>query len=82
MRKTFDTGGIVNLKECGAHSISGLVKLFLRTMPEPLLLFDNYDRLVSAYRNEQLDEVLAIVKALPHHHKVTLTFFIGFLSKS
>ena len=32
------------------NNVSGLLKLYLRSLPQPLLLFDNYETIISCCR--------------------------------
>ena len=40
----------VNLSEQSPHDVSGVLKLFLRNLPEPLLQFHLYDRFMKIAR--------------------------------
>jgi len=45
----------VDLSRCGdAHVAAGLLKLYLRELPEPLLTFDLYDRFIAAHQGDYL----------------------------
>jgi len=59
-RDRLDLGAAVDLAKVGPHSVSGLVKLFLRSLPEPLLRFDHYDQLVAAFRADQMGQIDAV----------------------
>lgn len=49
-RECFDQGLDVEFEsqQTDAHAVAGLVKLFLREMPEPLLSYDLYDAWVAS----------------------------------
>lgn len=64
-RDRLDLGAAVDLARVGPHSVSGLVKLFLRSLPEPLLRFDHYDQLVAAFRADQMAQIDADIGRLP-----------------
>jgi len=73
-RDRLDLGAAVDLAKVGPHSVSGLVKLFLRSLPEPLLRFDHYDQLVAAFRAEQMGQIDAASCTRQMHatcHRVT-----------
>jgi len=51
-RKAFDKGERVDLfKEPDPHAITGLLKLYLRELPEPLLTFEKYDHFIASQAN-------------------------------
>lgn len=48
-KKAFDRGDRVDLSlEPDPHAVAGLLKLFLRELPEPILTFEKYESFVSA----------------------------------
>jgi hypothetical protein len=47
-REQYDQGITVDLRGCpDPHTVAGLLKLYLRELPEPLLTFDMYDKVVN-----------------------------------
>ena len=80
----FDAGVAVDLDKVGPHSVSGLVKLFLRNLPQPLLTFEAYDDFVAAFRADRFDALSALVAPggkLSAPHQQTFVFLMDFLSK-
>mmetsp|Transcript_29509 Transcript_29509/g.55211 ORF Transcript_29509/g.55211 Transcript_29509/m.55211 type:complete len:643 (-) Transcript_29509:193-2121(-) len=68
LKQKYDYGDNVNLSEETANDISGLLKLYLRDMPEPLFPWAIYDSLLEAYekvRTDQGKELRSIVAAMP-----------------
>ena len=50
LKKGFDEGQDVSVKECSSpHVAAGLLKLYLRDLPEPLFTFSLYDIFMSLY---------------------------------
>lgn len=48
-RKAFDNGDKVDLwSEPDPHAIAGLLKLYFRSLPEPILTYDLYDAIIAA----------------------------------
>ena len=46
----YNQGLPVDLKSCpDPHTIAGLLKLYLRELPEPLLTFDLYDKIIATF---------------------------------
>jgi hypothetical protein len=81
-RERLDSGAVVDLAKVGPHSVSGLVKLFLRLLPEPLMLFDNYDGMVAAFRAEQFGKLdMILSNGMPRSHRHTWWFLLDFLSR-
>jgi len=59
-----------NLEECNdPHAIAGLLKLYLRTLPEPLVPFDFYPKFKAALEltrpEDKQHEFKALINALP-----------------
>eukprot|EP00808_Paulinella_micropora_P019923 g2367.t1 len=62
-----------------SHSLSGLVKLFFRLLPEPLVDYNRYEAFVGAFRANQKDQIKSLVTELPDLHQDTLNFLFDFL---
>ena len=46
----YDKGEVMPLKNCGdAHTVAGVLKLYLASLPEPLLSYRLYDSLLAAW---------------------------------
>ena len=53
------TGVDVDLKSCpDPHTVAGLLKLYLRELPEPLLSFDLYDKFINSTLNGKQEILL------------------------
>ncbi len=54
------------------HAIAGLLKMYLRSLPEPLLPFDFYDKFLQVQRNPQdpdyLSKLVKLVHSLPQEN--------------
>jgi len=48
-KEKFDTGQDVNLSALSPHCVAGLLKLYFRELPEPLLRFELYEIFVAAF---------------------------------
>lgn len=72
-------------KEQDPHTVAGLLKLFFRELPEPLLTFDLYDKFISA--QQESDPALrdALIKywlrRLPAQNFALLKFLFAFLTR-
>uniref|UniRef100_A0A183T128 Rho-GAP domain-containing protein n=1 Tax=Schistocephalus solidus TaxID=70667 RepID=A0A183T128_SCHSO len=66
-----------------AHSAAGLLKLYLRELPEPVIPFQFYDRLkATGYRiddGQDLQPVISILETLPAPNYTLLQFLCQFL---
>ena len=72
LKKAFDEGQDVNVRECSSpHVAAGLLKLYLRDLPEPLFTFSLYDIFI------QLHSMFLLF--LFHHSQLfsNLLFFLG-----
>eukprot|EP01114_Cavostelium_apophysatum_P016541 TRINITY_DN4728_c0_g1_i1.p1 TRINITY_DN4728_c0_g1~~TRINITY_DN4728_c0_g1_i1.p1 ORF type:complete len:615 (+),score=174.42 TRINITY_DN4728_c0_g1_i1:70-1914(+) len=59
LKKDFDKGENVNLSTVeDPHVIAGLLKLYLRELPEPLFPFEVYDKLIDTQRNQKDSDLL------------------------
>lgn len=81
-RDKFDLGVVVDLAKLGPHSVSGLVKLFLRTLPQPLLRFEHYDDLIGAFRAHDMPGLEEMVETrLSVAHRATTAYLLDFLAR-
>lgn len=63
------------------HSLSGLLKLFIRELPEPLLMHRNYDSLCEAYRAADYAGISAIVSSLEPRALNMWNYLLDFLMR-
>eukprot|EP00051_Salpingoeca_urceolata_P000899 m.37072 g.37072 ORF g.37072 m.37072 type:complete len:571 (+) comp11072_c1_seq2:531-2243(+) len=65
------------------HAIASIFKIYLRELPEPLLMFDYYDEWLNAARvadhETRLFAMQSLLKQLPRGHFETLRFISRFL---
>lgn len=82
-KKIVDAGGSIEWKEGDAHNATGLVKMYLRELPEPLLTFELFDPFYSAVRVSRDEDKILLVStvlcALPRCNYSLLKFVIGHL---
>lgn len=85
-RYLFDVGATPNLtREADPHTVAGVLKLFLRELPEPLVPRSYYNRCIQAMM--QQDEVAKrrvlrhVLHALPRPYFATLRYLCTFLRK-
>ena len=91
MKVKLDVGEPVDLYAATPHSVAGLLKLWLRELPEPLLTFDMYAPIIATVRALQqqqqqqqgalLDALNALLDALPAAHRHTLDALLPFLHR-
>jgi len=83
LRKEFDKGENPNLTLVeDPHVIAGLLKLFLRELPEPLFPFEIYDKLVTSYvvrKDNFVVPLLEILSSLPPVNKSLLRYLLELL---
>ena len=68
-----------DLDKLSVHTCSGLLKLFIRELAEPLLGFDNYPLLVRLYRAKDYKAISTVFTSLPTPQLNTFTFLLDFL---
>jgi len=79
LKQRLDNGENVNFsKVLDCHAVSGLIKMFLRELPEPLLTFTQYTSFVLAADIGKLRQILAEIP--PENYKF-LEQFIPFLQQ-
>ena len=86
LRKAYDNGEDVDLSIVSdAHVVAGLLKLFFRELPEPLLTFELYDEWIAAEalddERARLARICAIVARLPPANRAVLAHLVGLLSR-
>ncbi|KAM9311486.1 rho GTPase-activating protein 8 [Gastrophryne carolinensis] len=84
LQKRYNLGKPVNFDEYGdAHIPAGILKTFLRELPEPLLTFDAYRPILEITGVESILRVNSckqIVHRLPDHNYAVLKYLMCFLS--
>jgi len=80
--------GSIDLEAAGLdspHTIAGLLKLYVRELPQPLLLYRFYTTFIKVQKNHDKEKRTAnlriLIKGLPKHNKDLLLFVMKFLSK-
>ena len=88
MKVKLDVGEPVDLSAASPHSVAGLLKMWLRELPEPLLTFDMYAPIIATVRTMQQqhqrpsdinDALHALIDQLPPAHRRTLDALLPFL---
>jgi len=86
LKKAFDEGQDVNIRTCSSpHVAAGLLKLYLRDLPEPLFTFRLYDIFMALYNTVQNEAVRltyckVIVDTLPVANRTLLFALLPFLA--
>ncbi|XP_043241894.1 rho GTPase-activating protein 32-like, partial [Amphibalanus amphitrite] len=88
LRNTFDEDRVPDLADPSVrqdiHSVSCLLKQYLRELPNPLLTYQLYDKFVSAVQSgddQRLLRMRDVVQQLPPPHYRTLEYLIRHLSR-
>ncbi|XP_068128032.1 uncharacterized protein [Hyperolius riggenbachi] len=84
IQRLYNLGKPVNFDEYGdVHIAAGILKTFLRELPEPLLTFDSYRPVLEITSVESILRVNSckeIVQRLPDHNYALLKYLVCFLS--
>lgn len=71
--------------EYDTHVLAGVLKLYLRELPEPLLTYSLYEKWLEAARVENGDQRLqslrSVLSLMPHSYHANLRYLIKFLAK-
>ena len=85
MKALYDEGKSVDFGKYSEHSISGVLKLWLRELPEPLFTFECYDMCIATDgiedESSRLKQMITILNNLPLHHYAVLEYLFRFLQK-
>jgi len=85
-RDLYDNGEEPNISECSdPHAVAGLLKLYLRSLPEPITSFELYDPFREASQLCTIEEKVAtmrkLVNSLPRENKLVLDYLIDFIGR-
>jgi len=87
LKKAYDKGEDVDLGIYeDVHAVAGVLKLFLRELPEPLIPFSHYSAFLSAQRlNTEFETwkkaIAPLLHSLPTANRSVLSFLMPFLAK-
>lgn len=85
IRDSLDSGCPVNFSEYTVHTVAGSLKLWLRSLPEPLLTSALSDEFSSATKGrspaDALRKVESLISRLPRANRACLTRLILFLAR-
>jgi hypothetical protein len=85
IKKRYDKGKKVDLEGRDLHTVAGVLKLFFRELPEPLLTYELYDTFLAAVSAPdlptQLEYIREVVNALPVGNRAILDYLMQFLKK-
>lgn len=67
------------------HAVAGVLKKFLRELPEPLLSYDLFDSLIEASKIDDTESYInhtkALINTLPEERKATLEYLFHFIAE-
>nr|XP_006823813.1 PREDICTED: rho GTPase-activating protein 32-like [Saccoglossus kowalevskii] len=85
LRALFDSENVPDMEEYiyDIHSVSSVVKLYFRELPNPLLTYQLYDKFAAAISNEEtrLLEITNVIQQLPPPHYRTVEYLMKHLNK-
>ncbi|KAN0038026.1 hypothetical protein ACTA71_000198 [Dictyostelium dimigraforme] len=82
----YDKGEKVDLfQEVDPHAVAGLLKLYLRELPDPLLTYEKYDNFIAAQSIDDFPSriklIKHLVKSLPPVNYSVLSYLMAFVGK-
>ena len=85
-REFFDTGAEIDLQGTSPHCVAGLIKAWLRELPEPLIPNDMYHtflQTVATTKDKELkrERVLQLIEHIPLHSLRTLSHIASFMKQ-
>jgi hypothetical protein len=85
LKKRYDKGKKIDLTGEDIHNVAGLLKLFFRELPEPLLTFELYESFIAAMaqpeQESQIECIGRAIEVLPAGNKSILKYLVQFLSR-
>jgi len=86
MKERYDRGEVVDLSTINdPNTVAGILKQYLRELPEPLCSFEFYDMFIAAVGIPDLPvrkyQVLRILEMLPYAYQIVLKYLVGFLCR-
>jgi len=86
LKAEFNTGTLVDLNSVAdPHTITGVLKLWFRELPEPLMTYDLYESFITAQQerdpNKRIRFLRHLLSCLPPVNRATLQHLISFLSR-
>eukprot|EP00954_Amorphochlora_amoebiformis_P003619 279963-Amorphochlora_amoeboformis.AAC.1 len=82
LKQRYDYGGQVDLNGETANDVSGLLKLYLRDMPEPLFPWEFYDEFLNAFERKSVDggqAIRYIVSSIPEPRRRLIKYLFEYL---
>ncbi|EGC38074.1 hypothetical protein DICPUDRAFT_86690 [Dictyostelium purpureum] len=84
-REEIETGVELDYNEMDIHAVAGILKLWVRNLPEPLLTFKYFDTFVDIADLETKDEkyqmIKNVVEKLPNENKFSTYYLMKLLTK-
>lgn len=88
LKKAFETGhrSVTKLVESmDIHAVAGLLKLYLRELPEPLFTHSLYDKFTSGLTLSEAESkrkyMMSLLKSMPEPNRTTIIFLFNHLKK-
>lgn len=86
LKAEFNAGVQVDLRSIAdPHTVTGLLKLYFRELPEPLMTYDLYESFVTAQQerdpNKRVRYLRQLISCLPKVNRATLKVLIEFLGR-
>eukprot|EP01133_Synstelium_polycarpum_P016668 gene16668-19807_t len=87
LKQCYDSGEDVDLDDCeDVHTVAGLLKLYLRELPQPLFPYDTYSSFLEiskgdAPRQQKVDSLKLLISLLPPANRAVSRHLFKFLDK-
>ena len=79
LKQKFDSGESPNLLLEDPHTVASLLKLYFRSLPEPLLTFELYDCFLAASNFESITALRSVLILLPEINLKLIIMLVGLL---
>jgi hypothetical protein len=79
LKKQINSGEVPDISAMSPHTVAGVMKIFFREHPDPLMTFNNFDTFVDLHRKSKTDELVALARALPTAHQALADYLFRFL---
>ena len=85
MRAEYEQGQGSITQSQSVHDVTGIMKLYLRELPEPVIPFDYYDRVIQCHNEDQsimTANIKHVITDFPVHNLAVLAMLMRFLAKT
>eukprot|EP01132_Coremiostelium_polycephalum_P000634 gene634-787_t len=85
LKASFEKNEYIDLSLTNPHAVTGVLKQYLRDLPEPLFTFNSYEALIVSHGvtdpEMRLSCIKSIIEKIPPHYFIVLDYLLAFLHR-